>query len=169
MNMTPNDLNIGLTELKRKKEIHFEPLDRAFHVEILQEWDEGDPVEIEEKSTFLDSLRNTLIRKMKELEASRVVKLDKLYETLLSVCEPTLEDIPSLTKAQQSEDDVEKAQEKAILLNSMIAEYFESRVGDVDIIKPWSPPQDSASMDDSMKAARWGFKDPDLVERSQRE
>ncbi|KAI8838092.1 hypothetical protein BC829DRAFT_436345 [Chytridium lagenaria] len=68
------DLMSSLATLKRKKEVIYDGLERAFQVELMYD-DEG-------REERVEVLRRTITRRVNDQEVARVVKLDQLYEML---------------------------------------------------------------------------------------
>ncbi|KAI9362424.1 hypothetical protein DFJ73DRAFT_572586 [Zopfochytrium polystomum] len=174
LDMNPSTLMIHIVQLKKRREIQYEALSQAFHVELCYKHD-ADP-----DGEQLEALRKELVNRMDDLELSRVAKLDQLYETLSGPSYPGIAQIQHLhrpskpveqaideedaifsdaegdeqhTGETSRSEEVAASAEKEATLKLAIQDYFETNRGQVE-----SPPAGGL--------ARWGFRDPDLVERA---
>ncbi|KAI8608186.1 hypothetical protein BC830DRAFT_1156380 [Chytriomyces sp. MP71] len=180
-NVSPSVLNGTLMELKRKKEISFEGLARAFHIELpnadMSAKDAG----------YLDRMRALLTSKMRNLEMSRVAKLDAMYEALLKASAYSLADIMWNCDAEVEEsvavDDEEDDEEKAMreearrrmgVLKQTVSDYFETEEGTLHKEEEEDGEgEGEAGVGKGMEAdggnllgVKKGFRDPDLANRS---
>ena len=111
---------------------------------------------------------------MNDLETSRVVKLDKLYESLLSIASPSLKDVPSLWYSEEDEmdldmEEVEEAQMRSDLLNLLITQYFETRSGDVENYdSPLFLESEGIECGAVNECSKYGFRDPELINRAKK-
>ncbi|KAJ3355654.1 hypothetical protein HDU83_003036 [Entophlyctis luteolus] len=137
-NLSPNELSVELNELKRRKEISFEGMERSFHIEIQKMHS------VEDDEVYLDNLRRFVTSRIRQLEASRVAKLDLLYETFLKASR-TLQEACEFTPASQKQSNELKTDLEA---------YFETEHGNItDAAGPSS--------------ITTGFRDPALQARSE--
>ncbi|ORY45202.1 ATP-dependent DNA helicase [Rhizoclosmatium globosum] len=152
-----------LAELKRKKEIHYEGTTRAFHIELTNlEASEGD-------ATYLERMRTLLTTKMRDLETSRVAKLDMLYETLLNASVDSVEDV--LWTANDGDEMVdcdlevkEEAIERMETLKKAVENYFETENG---TLASASNMQEEEGVEAKcLLGVKSGFRDPTLATRS---
>jgi hypothetical protein len=102
-----------------------------------------------------------LIKKMKDLETARVIKLDQLYEVLYQVSTDSISDIQHFwgKKFNDENQGIEEFPEQLVLWQKELEEsleiYFNMCQDD--------SPESLYENDDTKK---WGFRDPDLVQKS---
>ncbi|KAI8831233.1 P-loop containing nucleoside triphosphate hydrolase protein [Chytriomyces cf. hyalinus JEL632] len=166
--VSPSVLNMTLMDLKRKKEIHFEGLERAFHIELVN------AVMTQKDDEYLDRMRLLLTSKMRNLETSRVAKLDVLYEALLNASVDSIDDIiwdadVPMDEADLSPDAIqllEEAQRRMSTLKNTVHEYFETETGTLETFESQSSENEVGSEDACLLGVKEGFRDPNLAERS---